>query len=117
MELEKLASIPAVIVGLGLLYVGLPEQNPLTLFFFVLLGLLLVVAGFALVLGYRKLPAPPTVLRRAPSEFESGVETEELPQKGAGPKAEVHQLRHCPNCGAPILSAGKFCGTCGRVIK
>ncbi len=116
MELEKLASIPAVIVGLGLLYVGLPEQNPLTLFFFVLLGLLLIVAGFALVLGYRTLPAPPTVLRRAPSEFESGEEAEPS-QKGAGPKAAVHQLRHCPNCGAPILSAGKFCGTCGKVIK
>jgi hypothetical protein len=104
-RLERLLSLPAVLVGGGLMYVGYFEADVLYIFFYFLLGSILAFSGILLLLGHG-LGAP------------SKKELEEFKNEETKPvQPELKTPDFCQNCGAPILSAGKFCGNCGKPTR
>jgi len=104
--LERLLSLPAILVGAGLIYVGYLEQDIIYLFFYILLGSSLTLFGILLLLGRG-------ISSKRPKKKKAELKTD-------GPIDAVEPLvkpqEFCPSCGTPILSAGKFCGKCGRAI-
>ncbi|MEE8167632.1 MAG: zinc ribbon domain-containing protein [Candidatus Hydrothermarchaeales archaeon] len=109
MKLEKLLSIPAVVIGIGLLYVGYFEIDVVYLFFYFFLGLTILLLGLLILFGYGTAPA-----KSLKTDDAKGKENE----KEKNVEGEIAKVQeHCPNCGAAILSAGKFCGTCGEPLN
>ncbi|MFQ5815429.1 MAG: hypothetical protein ACE5G7_02915, partial [Candidatus Hydrothermarchaeaceae archaeon] len=102
MRLERLLSLPAIVVGGGLMYVGYFEIDIIYLFFYFFLGSIITVSGILLLMGRGIAPAP----KKGVSEFKGeGTRGPEQP--------DVRAPEYCPTCGAPLTSAGKFCGSCG----
>ncbi len=104
--LERLLSLPAILVGAGLIYVGYFEQD-IYLFFYILLGSSLTLFGILLLFGHGISPRP--------------AKKKKVDLKNDEPMDAVEPLvrpqEFCPSCGSSILSAGKFCGSCGRPIN
>lgn len=96
--LSMVAGLPVLGVGISLLYFASYETDYLYLFFFFALGLIVTLFGFMLIIS--GLPAGGKKIAVGKSEGE--VEAPE---------------NKCPNCGTEILSAGKFCGNCGKPLN
>ncbi len=104
--LERLLSLPAILVGAGLIYVGYFEQDPIYLFFYMFLGSSLTLFGILLLLG-RGISTKPAKKKKVELKNDE-------PTDAVEPLAKSQEF--CPSCGSSILSAGKFCGSCGRPI-
>ena len=100
-----IASIPVLAVGIGLLYFATIELDIVYLFLYIVLGLVVTLFGFMLVLqggvpsgGGKK-------------KFVTGSEIAKKMEEEGPPEVPANQ---CPHCRAEIVSAGKFCGSCGK---
>ncbi len=105
MGLERLLSLPAILIGGGLIYVGSFEVDVIYLFFYIFLGSSITLLGILLLMG-RGLASK--------SKKKKIVKVNEAITEIGQP--EVTDSEYCPGCGASILSAGKFCGRCGREL-
>jgi hypothetical protein len=103
---SALASIPVLGVGVGLLYFAYPEQDPVYLFLYTALGLVVTLFGFVLLL--QGIPRGGKKKYVTTGEIAAKIEEEGPP--------EVPE-NQCPHCGAEIVSAGKFCGQCGKSLQ
>ncbi len=103
--LARLVSIPAILVGGGLLYVGYLEIMDVYILSYIFLGSTALLLGVLLLLGFG---SPPAKAKRREPLVMGGEEKEE--------KVETKNPDYCPNCGTPLVSAGKFCGTCGKSL-
>lgn len=102
-----IASVPVLGVGIGLLYFATVEVDLVYLFLFAALGLTVTLFGFMLVLG--GLSGGSGKKKYVTSgEIATRMEEEGPPETPEG---------KCPHCGADIISAGKFCGACGKSIE
>jgi hypothetical protein len=103
---SAIAGLPVLGVGISLLYVAYSEPDPVYLFLYVALGLTVTLFGFVLLLS------------GIPSREKKFVKSSEIAakmQKEAETAPEVPP-NTCPHCGTDIVSAGKFCGSCGKPV-
>jgi hypothetical protein len=105
---SAVASLPILGVGIGLLYIAYDEPAPATLFLYVALGLIVTLFGFVLLL--QGIPSMPSRGKKYVTAGEIATEMEEETEP------EVPEGK-CPHCGADIISAGKFCGSCGKPLE
>jgi hypothetical protein len=109
---SAIASLPVLGVGIGLLYVAYSEPDPVYLFLYAALGLIVTLFGFILLLQ-----GMPTGGKKVVIRSETAKSGPDLPEKEAeAPATEVPENK-CPHCGADIISAGKFCGNCGKPLE
>lgn len=101
---SAIVALPVLAVGIGLLYFATLEADLVYLFLYVALGLVVTLFGFMLILqgglagsGKKKYVT-------------SGEIVKKMEEEGP-PEVPANQ---CPHCGAEIISAGKFCGACGK---
>jgi hypothetical protein len=105
--ISLIASLPVLAVGIGLLYFATIEADLFYLFLYIILGLIVTLFGFMLILqggvtGGKK------------KKYVTGGEiAKEMEEEGPPETPEGK----CPHCGADIISAGKFCGACGKGIE
>ncbi len=112
--LERLLGIPTFLIGAGLVYVGVfTEYEVLYVFFYVLLGLLLLGLGVQFILGGIPYLGQKEVLRPMGEVYKT--RTMETKEPDIPPRKEDTEF--CTSCGAPLTSAGKFCGSCGALIQ
>jgi hypothetical protein len=102
-----IGSIPVLAVGVGLLYFATVEPDLVYLLLYVGLGLVVTLFGCMLVLeafsgggGKKKYVTS--------GEIAAKIEEEGPPEPPSN---------KCPHCGADIVSAGKFCGSCGKPVE
>lgn len=100
---SRIIGVPVILIGLVILYYGYSEVNYLLLFFYSVIGLTIVIIGLKLVW--------PGMLGQGKAMY---IRTEPAKQKGKTMKKG--KTMYCTNCGAPIVTAGKFCGNCGEPI-
>ncbi|MFQ6137227.1 MAG: hypothetical protein ACE5PM_08615, partial [Candidatus Hydrothermarchaeales archaeon] len=103
-------SIPVFGMGLALIYFAYLEINLLSLFIYFILGLAMIVIGTQLfLLG----------IGREKTRFNEKLDVKKW-EEPAIERSNIHSnetekiLEICPNCGAEIKTAGKFCGSCGK---
>ena len=101
-----IGSVPVLGVGVGLLYFATVEVDIVYLFLYAALGLVVTLFGCMLVLeafsgGSGK------------KKYVTGSEIAKKMEEEGPPEVPANQ---CPHCGAEIVSAGKFCGSCGKSI-
>lgn len=109
---SAIASLPVLGVGISLLYIAYPEEDPVYLFLYAALGLIVTLFGFILLLQ-----GMPTGRKKVVIKSETAKSGPDLSEKEAeAPATEVPENK-CPHCGAEIISAGKFCGACGKGIE
>jgi uncharacterized membrane protein len=101
--ISRIIGLPVILIGLLILYYGYSEVNYLLLFFYFIIDLTIVIMGLKLIW--------PDMLRQGKAMY---IRTEPAKQKGKTMKKG--KTMHCTNCGAPIVTAGKFCGNCGEPI-
>ena len=105
--LSLIASIPVLGIGIGLLYVATVERDIVFLFFYAVLGLVVTLFGFMLILQGG-------VPSRGKKKYVTSGEIALKIEEEGPPETPANQ---CPHCGAEIISAGKFCGACGKGIE
>lgn len=113
--LEGILGLMAILVGAGLMYLGFDQVDIIYLFFYFLFGFGLFAMG-GWILRYGLVPSKKDLLEseyEAPDIKESAKRAENPPEEEDEPKDETF----CTSCGAPITSAGKFCGSCGDLIN
>lgn len=108
---SAVASIPVLAVGVGLLYFATIEEDLVYLFLYVALGLTVTLFGFVLLLQGGLPPVP-----RRGKKYAAASEIAATMKEEAEAAPEV-PANECPNCGAEIVSAGKFCGSCGKSLS
>jgi|GEM_PF-6461736 hypothetical protein len=91
-------SVTSIVLGAALAYVGYSEESLLGLFFYFLFGLGLVFVGFQIFL------------------METKEKTKKVENNPPQEQQEKPDVDKCPHCGADITTAGKFCGSCGRML-
>ena len=96
---SMMAGLPVLGVGISLLYFAYSETDYLYLFLFVALGLTVTLFGFVLMIS--GMPA---------SGKKIAVSKPETPEE-----IKVAENK-CPHCNSDIISAGKFCGNCGKPL-
>lgn len=101
-------SLPVLAVGIGLLYFATVEKDLVYLFLYVALGLIVTLFGFLLLLQ-GGLPSVPKRGKKYVAASEIAAAAQE--EAEAAPEAPPNK---CPHCGADVVSAGKFCGSCGK---
>lgn len=117
MKPETLISLPAILIGAGMIYVGISEVDYIYMFFYALVGSALALMGILfLFLGY-SLSSASKAPKKEMAETKSEDVREAIAETKAAPEEKPTSQMHCPSCGAPILSAGKFCGTCGKPLR
>ncbi len=104
--ISAILSIPAIGIGAGILYFGYFEEDYVYLFGYFVLGLVLIVMG-----GWLFLSSISTEKRGVKK---SSIKHVTVGKKGAN--AQMKSSAVCPGCGAEIISAGKFCGSCGASL-
>lgn len=104
---SAIAALPVLTVGIGLLYFATVEEEMVYLFLYVALGLIVTLFGFMLILQ-GGLPGG------GKKKYVTGGEIAAEIEKEGPPEVPANQ---CPHCGAEIISAGKFCGACGKGIE
>jgi len=100
-----IASIPILGVGMGLLYIAFDEQALVFLFLYVALGLVVTLFGFVLLLQ--------GVPSGGGKKYVKGSDIAKQMEKD-GPPPTPEGV--CPHCNADVVSAGKFCGACGKSL-
>ncbi|MFQ5974742.1 MAG: hypothetical protein ACE5J5_00295 [Candidatus Hydrothermarchaeales archaeon] len=110
--LRIITSIPILAMGIGLIYFGYLEPSPLFLFIYLSLGLAMIVIGTQLFISGIK---NGEMIYEKKSDLHKLEEStiEDTHVNGGAPEREPEK---CPNCGAEITTAGKFCGSCGKVF-
>lgn len=98
--ISMIAGLPVIGVGISLLYFGYSETDYLYLFLYFALGLVLTLFGFMLLVSGRPIKTPKITIGR----------TDEPVRKFKAPPDK------CPYCDTDIVSAGKFCGSCGQEL-
>jgi hypothetical protein len=104
--LSIILSFPVLGVGIGLLYFAAVEPDIVYLFLFAALGLVVTLFGFMLLLQ----SAPGGGKKKYVTSGEIAIKIE-------GEEPVEVPANQCPHCGAEIISAGKFCGACGKGIE
>ncbi len=99
-----------------MIYVGISEVDYLYMFFYSFVGSALTLMGILFLLGYSLSPAS-KVAKKETVETRSEDIRETIAETKTVPEAKSTSPVHCSSCGAPILSAGKFCGTCGKHLR
>jgi YgiT-type zinc finger domain-containing protein len=105
--LSIILSFPVLAVGIGLLYFASVEPDIVYLFLYATLGLVVTLFGFMLLLQ----SPPGGGKKKYVTSGEIAIKIEEEAKEA--PEVPANQ---CPHCGAEIISAGKFCGACGKGI-
>lgn len=104
-----IASVPVLGVGVGLLYFASIEPDLVYLFMLAALGLIVTLFGFVLFLhGFSS----------GPKKGKKYVTTDEIATQVAEEQEAQPETppNKCPHCGTEIVSAGKFCGSCGKSL-
>lgn len=112
---ESILGIMAMLVGGGLMFIGFEQTDIIPLFFYFLFGFGLFAMG-GWILSYGIQPATKDLLEseyEPPDIVEAAKRAENPSKEEEAPKVETF----CTNCGAPINSAGKFCGRCGSLLN
>jgi hypothetical protein len=113
--LEGILGLMAILVGAALMYFGFEQTNIIYIFFYFLFGSGLFAMG-GWILRYGLVPGKKD---RLESEYEP-PDIQEAAKRAENPPEEEDEPRDetfCIHCGAPITSAGKFCGSCGALLN
>lgn len=101
---SAIVALPVLAVGIGLLYFATLEADLVYLFLYVALGLVVTLFGFMLIL--QGIPGS-----GGKKKYVTSGEIAKKMEEEGPPEVPANQ---CPHCGAEIISAGKFCGACGK---
>lgn len=113
--MSMVASLPAMLIGAAMLYFGYSEQNLVYLFLYFFFGLGLLLLGAQLLIS--GFPSSSARIIRSSKVAEDLIGEAMAREGGVSANYKRDSAERCPNCGADITSAGKFCGSCGRVIS